>query len=101
MKKFLLIMIMLCVGCGTIQLDTNEKKYVAARAELNLFLEQYILIQDKISDEDHAKAKAAFIAADQALDTWELFLGKDYDYSNDLMAWLETKRIILDIIRRL
>lgn len=108
MKKLNLIMVALMVfvlaaGCAStgINLDTPEKKYLGARAELNLLLEQYIQIQNKVSDSDHAAAKKAFISADMALDTWELMLGKaDYDFSKDIRAWLEAKNIIIETLRK-
>jgi len=90
-----------CAGMG-IKIDTTEKKYLAARAELNLLLEQYIQIQDTIPDKEHKAASTAFITADTTLDTWECFLDKkDYDYSTNLLVWLEAKRTILLILRGL
>jgi len=109
MKKFIVLPMLLIflfgsfVGCANmgINLDTPEKKYLGARAELNLLLEEYIQLQGRVSDGDHAIAKEAFKAADLALDTWEMMLGKkDYDFSNDIRAWLNAKNIIIDIIRR-
>jgi len=106
MKKLrlpLILLMVLFVGCAGmgINLDTPEKKYLGARAELNLLLEQYIQIQGSIKDADHAKAKEAFNAADLALDTWELMLGqKDYDFSKDIRAWLTAKNVIIDILRK-
>ena len=103
MSLFSILLIIIMIGCASsgINLDTPEKKYLGARAELNLLLEQYIQIQDKVSDNDHANAKRAFLAADMALDTWELMLGgSNYDFSNDIRIWLEAKNTILEIIRR-
>ena len=106
MKKFkigIIIFLMLTFSCASmgINLDTPEKKYLGARTELNLLLEQYIQLQNKVSDDDHAVAKQAFISADLALDTWELMLGqKDYNFSNDIKTWLIAKNQILEIIRK-
>jgi hypothetical protein len=87
-----------CAGLG-INLDTTEKKYLAARTELNLFLEQYIMIQDKVSDVDHEKAKLAFKSADAALDAWEPMVGMaDYDWTKDMAVWLNAKNILINIL---
>lgn len=88
-----------CASLG-INLDTKEKKYLAARTELNLLLEQYIMIQDKIADQDHEKAKLAFSSADQALDMWgaSISSGGNYDPTKDMMVWLQAKNIILKIL---
>lgn len=102
-RNLLIILCVLLIGCAStgINLDTPEKKYLGARTELNLLLEQYIQIQGAINDIDHAKAKEAFKAADFALDTWELMLGRgSYDFSNDIRAWLTAKNIILEVIRK-
>lgn len=101
-KLSTVLFLIFCFGCAGLQikLDTTEKKYLASRAELNLLLEQYIMVQDRFSDEDHLKAKTAFHAADAALDAWEAMLKKpDYDYGPNLMVWLETKRIIIQLLR--
>ena len=88
-----------CVGCATVQLDTPEKKYLAARAELNLLLEQYIQIQQHISDQDHTIAKEAFFAAAAALDVWGASLGQPgYSAMNDIQVWLKAKNTILKVI---
>jgi len=104
MKKLISVfLIFLFVGCASmgINLDTPEKKYLGARAELNLLLEQYVQMQDRVNDSDHAKAKQAFKAADLALDTWEMMLGqKDYNFSSDIRVWLTAKNTIMEIIRR-
>ena len=102
-KVGIVIILALIMGCASmgINLDTPEKKYLGARAELNLLLEQYIQLQNKVSDTDHAVAKQSFISADMALDTWELMLGqKDYNFSNDIKTWLIAKNQILEIIRK-
>lgn len=99
----LLAMVFL-MSCGHfgINLDTPEKKYLGARTELNLLLEEYVQMQNQVSDTDHAKAKVAFEAADQSLDTWELMLGnKNYDPTKDIRTWLEAKNIVIKIIRGL
>lgn len=94
-----LTFIISCSGMG-IRLDTPEKKYLGARAELNLLLQQYIDVQDKVSVSDQETAKKAFNSADLALDTWERMLGvENYDFSKDIKVWLETKRVVLNIIR--
>ena len=102
-KVGIVIILALIMGCASmgINLDTPEKKYLGARTELNLLLEQYVQLQNKVSDDDHAVAKQAFISADLALDTWELMLGqKDYDFSKDIRTWLIAKNQILEIIRK-
>ena len=105
MKKLIVLPMLLIflIGCAVmgINLDTPEKKYLGARAELNLLLEQYIQVQGVVSDDDHAKATQAFKSADSALDAWELMLGqKNYDFSKDVQAWLTAKNIILDVLRK-
>ena len=104
MRKFrflILPLLVIFVSCSSlgINLDTKEKKYLAARTELNLLLTQYIQVQDKVSVTDHTKAKQAFIAADIALDTWGAMLGTDYDYSKDIRVWLTTKNVIIQILQ--
>lgn len=97
---FALLFVISCAHFG-INLDTPEKKYLGARTEMNLLLEEYLKIQDKVSDADHEVAKAAFSSADKALDTWELMLGNsNYDPSKDVRTWLEAKNIIVSIIRK-
>jgi len=88
-----------CAGIG-INLDTKEKQFLAARSELNLLLEFYISVQADIPDTEHQRAKAAFIAADAALDVWEAVLVSGSDPSTDqLMAWMNAKNIIMDVLR--
>jgi len=98
---FILIVFMFigCAGMG-INLNTPEKKYLGARAELNILLSEYIQIQDKVSTNDHKNAKNAFLAADVALDAWEARLGdSNYDYAKNLKLWLEAKNTIINIIQ--
>jgi hypothetical protein len=96
----IVIVALFFVGCAGIQLDTPEKKYLAARAELNLLLEQYISLQNEVSDDDHAVAVQAFETADMALDAWEALLGTDgYSPANDVRTWLKAKSVILKILR--
>ena len=86
-------------GCATMQLDTPEKKYLAARSELNLLLQQYIQVQHHINDTDHAIAKEAFFTAAAALDAWGGSLGQPgYSPMNDIQVWLKMKNTILRII---
>ena len=88
-----------CAGCAAIELDSPEKKYLAARSEFNLLLQQYIQVQDHISETDHAIAKEAFFASAAALDVWEMSLGQPgYNAMNDIQVWLTTKNTILKII---
>ena len=92
------------VGCAAftqpINLDTEEKQHLAARAELKLLLEQYLIIQDSVSDTDHERAKAAFFAADMALDTWGLLMDDpEYHATMDIRAWLDAKNIIIEVMR--
>ena len=97
------ILVLMFVACATIgvNLDTPEKKYLSARSELNLLLEEYISVQDLISDADHQIAKDAFVMADKALDSWRSMLGyENYDFSKDIRTWLQAKKIILEVLRR-
>ena len=102
-KKLIIILpLFTIIGCSYLnaRLDTPEKKYIAARAELNLLLEEYIQIQDKIPDDSHKKAREAFYTADLALDTWQALMNnKGYDYRPDLQTWLNAKHIILEVIK--
>ena len=82
-------------GCATI--DTEEKQYLAARAELNLLLDTYIGMQYEIGDTDHEHIRTAFHTADAALDLWENNLGADW--SQNYRAWIEAKSIILQTIK--
>lgn len=100
----LILVLLFGAGCASlgIKIDSTEKQYLAARAELNLLLEYYVSVQDQISGADHIKAKAAFVGADVALDTWEAGLGKsNYNYASDLAVWLEAKRSVTEILRRI
>lgn len=99
----LVLLTLVMAGCATmgINLDTPEKKCLAARSELNLLLGEYLKIQATVSDADHLKAKAAFTAADVTLDTWEAGLGKtDYNYAADMATWLAVKNNIIAILTR-
>ncbi len=104
-KRFLALILIVvflagCAGMG-IKLDTTEKKYLAARTELNLILEQYVMMQGRVSLEDHAVAKEAFYSADVALDTWEMMLGQaNYNFSNDVRTWLKAKNAIITVLRK-
>lgn len=104
MKKLVLpviILLVICFGCASmgINLNTPEKKYLAAREELNLLLEEYIKVQNGVSNADHEAAKTAFKAADMALDSWGSRLGEtDYNYMADMKLWLEAKSVVLEII---
>jgi len=94
-----IVCLLLFIGCASINLDTEEKKFLSARAELNLLLEQYILIQDSIPDPDHEKAKLAFTTADEVLDAWESKLSvQGYDWTQDIKLWLDAKNIIIKIL---
>ena len=108
MKRFipilfivLMVFMVMVAGCATTDgVDTPEKKYLVARAELNLLLEQYIDIQDKISDSDHKTIKLAFISAGDALDIWEEHVSDDdYDFTTDYKAWLDAKSLVLKILK--
>lgn len=98
----IIIFFMLC-GCAQmgINLDTPEKKCLAARTELNVLLEQYIQIQGDIALNDRINAKTAFYSADRALDAWERQIGNAaYEWSTDMQIWLDAKTVILEIIGR-
>jgi len=86
------------IGCATTALNTSDKKYLAARTELNLLIEQYLIVQDQIPMETHIKAKELFTSADALLDGWEVMLGEDYDFGNDLMTWIKIKNAIIEIL---
>ena len=90
-----------CAGCATVKLDSPEKRYLAARTEFNLLLEQYIRVQDRISEADANAVRTATYAAAAALDVWEANLGKPYDFSAQLIVWLEAKNVLLDTLRRI
>lgn len=98
-----LLMLFFVVGtisCAGVQLDTPEKRYLAARAELNLLLEQYISIQNLVDDETHEMAVQAFEVADMSLDTWEAMLGSSgYNPVDDVRTWLQAKSMILKILK--
>ena len=102
-KCIVFILTLFLAGCGVfarVNIDTEEKQYLAARAELNLLLEQYLTIQYFVLDTDHERAKAAFVSADMALDTWELMMGNPaYNATADVRLWLEAKNIIIDVMR--
>ena len=104
-RKLSIAVVLLCVlfvGCASlgIKLDTKEKQYLAARSELNLLLEFYISVQDQIPDADHQKAKTAFIAADGALDAWEIIvIGGGEPSAGNLMQWMQAKTIIMEVLR--
>jgi len=108
MRKAKAVAVLLCVvlvaaSCATfgVNLDTPEKKYLAARSELNLLLEEYVQLQDKVSDADHLIAKKAFFEADEALDRWEGQIGNTgYNFMTDMRVWLQAKSVIIDVIRR-
>ena len=98
----IILIIMTCLSCASlgVNLNTPEKKYLAARSELNLLLEQYIQIQDTVKDTDHKRAKHAFKSADAALDVWEPnAVDPDYNYSQNLQQWITAKNVILQILR--
>lgn len=96
------IIVLMLIGCGHfgINIDSPEKKYLAARSELNLLLEQYIQVQDKVSNSNHEIAKTAFKTADTALDAWHKNLfNESYDFTKDIRAWIQAKNTIIQIIR--
>lgn len=99
-KVCILIPILIFMSCASfgINLDTSEKKCLAARSELNILLKEYIDIQDGIGADIHKNAKALFKAASVTLDVWQANLGTDYDYTQDLSTWLNIKNEILEII---
>ena len=103
-RKSILIFIALVFvlgACASVKLDTPEKKYLAARSELNLLLEQYIPIQDNFSSTDQKNIKAAAQSADMALDAWEKMLGNEnYNYLQDMRTWLSAKDVIVKIMQK-
>jgi len=96
----ILLMFNGCGVLGNISIETTEQKYVAARAELNIILKQYIDVQYSISEEDHKIVKKAFYDADIALDAWEAFLDTPmYNYQSNLQSYLDAKNIIMEVLR--
>jgi hypothetical protein len=93
-----MIAAVMMTSCAGIDIDTTEKKYLAARTELNLFIEQYVDIQRDVSEADHQRVKEAFYRADAILDIWEMNLGNDYDFTEDYKSWIEVKSLIMQIL---
>ena len=90
-------------GCATTQnLDTPEKQYVTARAQLNLFLEQYLDMQDDVPDHLHKTMVVSFKSADTLLDAWEPFAADpNYDFASDYKAWIKIKSDILNVFKEI
>jgi len=95
----LAMLIMSCASMG--ELNTPEKKFLAARGELNILLEQYIMIQEDVPMPLHLKIKGYLENADLVLDMWETNLGKDIDFSSDYAAWIRIKSQILQTLKEI
>lgn len=96
----IIIMALFLGACATANIDTPEKKYLVARSELNLLLEQYIGIQDKFKPADQKTIKEAFYTSKMALDVWEINISTiGYDFTTDYKTWLAAKSLILQTIR--
>jgi hypothetical protein len=87
-------------GCATTgpALDTPEKRYTAARGELNIMLGEYLAVQEDVAPDDHARIKAAFFSADEILDAWEATVLRGDDAAANYAAWLRAKSKILEAI---
>ena len=97
----LLLVTYLFYGCADmgIKIETNEQKYLAARENLNLLIEQSMPLKKKMDIDTRAAAGIAFKNADKVLDAWGRTIGiPDYDYRKDMKLWLEAKSIILTIL---
>jgi hypothetical protein len=104
MKKRSTLAIIVCLAlfsCASmgINLDTTEKKYLAARENLNLLIEQAMPLRKEMDRITRANLGIAFKNADKVLDAWGRTINiPDYDYRSDLKLWLEAKGIILGIL---
>ena len=104
MKKLVLpviVLLMICFGCAGmgINLETNEQKYLAARENLNLLIEQSIPLKKNMDKIMRINAGMAFKNADKILDAWGRRVSvPDYNYKTDMKLWLEAKSIILGIL---
>ena len=97
----LLSILMLCSCASMGDLNTPEKKFLAARGELNILLEQYIMIQEDVPMPQHLKIKSYLENADLILDMWETNLGKDIDFSSDYTSWIRIKSQILQTLKEI
>lgn len=88
-------------ACAAINLNTPEKQYLAARAEFNLILEQYISIQSQVPDDQHKRIVQAFESAQVALDAWSDAVVAHKDPATNIQAWLKAKSLILKILREI
>jgi len=74
----LIVVLLLVFGCGSRQLDTPDKKYLAARMELNKTMKSYLAHRSTLSEEDRKamaeKVYPYFKNADLALDAWSAAL---------------------------
>ena len=98
---FILLVAYILQGCANmgINLETNEQKYLAARENLNLLIEQSMPLKKKMDNITRANAGIAFKNADKVLDAWGRTINiPDYDYRTDMKLWLEAKSIILGIL---
>lgn len=97
----ILCLIMAFAACAAIQttLSSDDRKYLAAREEFNNLLEQYIQMQDTISDSTHEKIKTAFIAGDSALDAWSRHLDTGQPYQDDILLWGDAIKIIKEVVK--
>jgi len=100
-----LVILFLCgslISCATLGIDLNtpQKKYLAARVEFNDMMEQYIKVAATIPMEKRVNIRTALKATDTALDTWEKHvMDKNYDFTKDRQVWLDCKNLLLEVLK--
>ena len=95
----LLVIMMLFVGCASIQLDTSAKKYAATMTAYNDLLERYLDEKDKVPVAQQKTIKIAFNDVGEALDVWgDHLTDPDYKWADDVANWLKLKNMVIEIL---
>ena len=98
------LMVAACAGNGQINIDTPEKKYLAARMEFNKTIKSYLAHKTLLPIEEQAalsaKYKIYFQEVDQALDAWSLIVvgGETGNEFQAEAAFLTAKQTLINLL---
>jgi len=99
---FVLAIAVLLSGCAGLNVDTPDKKYLAAQAEFELLLKRYLQYYDDLSPGAQATLKAkvnpVFHKGQLALDMWYSVLGAGGDPAASVETYLNIKNQLIDLI---
>ncbi len=98
----LIFVLLLVFGCAGRQLDTPDKKYLAARMELNKTMKSYLLHRNTLPEAEKKamseKVYPYFRNADLALDAWGAALSGEGDIYMAEEQFLTAKKFLITLL---